>query len=76
MKETFIVWEIKVGETLIKVIANDISEATEKAKLLLPGIDQLQVVAVLEYFLPGISFQGMVNAFEKMTSKCEGIEIK
>lgn len=70
---TYFLWDIKAKDTirleeaLVRTIAQTEQDALEKAKSLLPE-RQYTIVAVCEYWLPGIGIESVVKAIEKAST--------
>lgn len=71
MKETYLVWTIKAGMTMVLIIADSKDEAIEKASKLIPDTEY-SIGQVCEYFLPWMVQKQVAEGFDKFTNKLEG----
>ena len=66
--KTYLLWEFKADETIVRLIADSEEQALERLRKMLP-FREYRLVALLEYWLPGVTFEGMITALQMVSQK-------
>ena len=72
IKETYIFWEIKADNVIVRVIAPDVKEALKKAEEIYFAAEKYTIVTATEYWMPGVGYNQVKETVQMILEEREG----
>ena len=65
---TYLLWDIKADEVMVRILAWTEEDALQKAERLLPN-HNYSILAVCEYWMPGVNSENIAKALDKLNER-------